>query len=197
MLAAIPSRGGELPVTSVTDPHLDGRVDADDALERLYAAHYRGLLRLAVLLVRDRETAEEVVQDAFVAMHGRWGRLRDPELALAYLRRTVVNRARSVLRRRGVERRHLLRSAGAGRAEPGVGADAAVVEAERRAGVLDALRALPRRQREVLALRYYADLDEATIATTLGISRGAVKSHASRGAAALRAHLGPDREERT
>jgi RNA polymerase sigma-70 factor (sigma-E family) len=195
MLAATPSRRGELPVTSVTDPHLDARLDAGEALERLYAAHYRPLLRLAVLLVRDRETAEEVVQDAFVAMHGTWGRLRDPERALAYLRKTVVNRARSVLRRRGVERRHLPGPAVDRPTGVAAGADAAAVDAERRAHVLDALRALPRRQREVLALRYYADLDEATIAQTLGISRGAVKSHASRGAAALRERLGPEREE--
>ncbi len=179
-------------MTSVTDPHLDASLGADEALERLYAAHYRGLLRLAVLLVRDRETAEEVVQDAFVAMHGRWGRLRDPERALAYLRQTVLNRARSALRRRGVERRHLPRQVA-----PQPGADATVLAAERRAQVLDALRALPRRQREVLALRYYVDLDEAAIARTLGISRGAVKSHASRGAATLRAHLGAEREEWT
>jgi RNA polymerase sigma-70 factor (sigma-E family) len=163
---------------------VDPGIDADPALEALYAAHYRSLLRLAVLLVRDRETAEEVVQDAFVAMHGHWGRLRDPSRAAAYLRRVVVNRAHSVLRRRGVERRH---QPTAPAAAPG--AEAAVLAAEQRARVLDALRALPRRQREVLALRYYLDLDEAAIGETLGISRGAVKSHASRGAAALRARL--------
>jgi RNA polymerase sigma factor (sigma-70 family) len=66
------------------------------------------------------------------------------------------------------------------------GADEAALETERRAAVLDAMEALPRRQREVLALRYYVDLSEAEIAETLGISRGAVKSHASRGAATLR-----------
>ena len=69
--------------------------DADAAVEELYAAHYRRLVRLAVLLVRDVETAEEVVQDSFVAMHGRWRRLRDPDKGLAYLRQTVVNRSRA------------------------------------------------------------------------------------------------------
>jgi RNA polymerase sigma factor (sigma-70 family) len=54
---------------------------------------------------------------------------------------------------------------------------------------MDALAELPRRQREVIALRYYVDLSEAEIAETLGISRGAVKSHASRGAASLREAL--------
>lgn len=159
---------------------------ADDALEQLYAAHWRRLVRLSVLLVRDQGVAEEVVQDAFVAVHGRWGRLRDPEQALAYLRQAVVNRSRSALRHRAVVERH------AARRTPSVderGADGAALDADRRAAVLDALRALPQRQREVLALRYYLDLSEAEIAETLGISRGAVKSHASRGASALRSIL--------
>ncbi len=159
------------------------RWDADAAVEELYATHYRRLVRLSVLLVRDVETAEEVVQDSFVAMHGRWRSLRDPEKGLAYLRQTVVNRSRSVLRRRGVAARHVpTPMPDAGPADEGVLAQA------RRTQVLDALRALPDRQREVIALRYYLDMSEAEIAETLGISRGSVKSHASRGAAALR-HL--------
>jgi RNA polymerase sigma-70 factor (sigma-E family) len=157
------------------------RWDADTAVEQLYAAQYRRLVRLSVLLVGDPETAEEVVQDSFVALHGRWRSLREPELGLAYLRQTVVNRSRSVLRHRGVQRRHPP-------APPGdlPGADADVLASEHRDAVLDALRRLPGRQREVLALRYYLDLSEAQIAETLGISRGAVKTHASRGVAALR-----------
>jgi RNA polymerase sigma-70 factor (sigma-E family) len=157
------------------------RWDADTAVDELYAAHYRSLVRLSVLLVRDVETAEEVVQDSFVAMHGRWRTLREPDKALAYLRQTVVNRSRSVLRHRGVRERH---SPAAVPDQPG--ADEGAVAAERRRQVLDALRALPTRQREVLALRYYLDLSEAEIADALGISRGAVKSHSSRGARALR-----------
>jgi RNA polymerase sigma-70 factor (sigma-E family) len=157
------------------------RWDADTAVEQLYATHYRRLVRLAVLLVRDVETAEEVVQDSFVAMHGRWRSLREPENGLAYLRQTVVNRSRSVLRHRGVQARY---TPAVGPELPG--ADEHALVAERRGVVLDAMRALPDRQREVLALRYYLDLSEADIAETLGISRGAVKSHASRGVAALR-----------
>jgi RNA polymerase sigma-70 factor (sigma-E family) len=157
--------------------------DADTAVDELYAAHYQRLVRLSVLLVRDVETAEEVVQDSFVAMHGRWRKLREPDNGLAYLRQTVVNRSRSVLRHRGVRERHTPHVVPDQR-----GADEDALVAERRRQVLDALRGLPGRQREVLALRYYLDLSEAEIAETLGISRGAVKSHASRGAAALR-HL--------
>jgi RNA polymerase sigma-70 factor (sigma-E family) len=159
--------------------------DADDAVEELYAAHYRSLVRLAVLLLRDQAAAEDVVQDSFVAMHDRWRRLREPDRALAYLRQTVVNRSRSALRHRGVEQRYApvlatdVRGATADHAEAGVHRDA----------VLGALQQLPTRQREVLVLRYYVDLDEAAIADALGISRGAVKSHASRGAATLRTLL--------
>lgn len=165
----------------------------DEAVEHLYAAHYRQLVRLSVLLVRDPETAEEVVQDCFVALHGRWHGLRDPHSGLAYLRQSVVNRSRSVLRRRAVEVRHLTSVTHEAAATPTLpGADDAVVRRAGRAAVLEALQRLSSRQREVLVLRYYLDLDEARIAETLGISRGAVKSHASRGAAALRTLLEPD-----
>jgi RNA polymerase sigma-70 factor (sigma-E family) len=170
------------------DKAVAGQWDADEAVEQLYVTHYRQLVRLSVLLVRDQGTAEEVVQDSFVAMHGRWRSLSDPDKGLAYLRQTVVNRSRSVLRRRGVESRYAAALPGASlHVVPG--ADENAVTGERRAIVLDALRQLPQRQREVLALRYYLDLDEAAIASTLGISRGAVKSHASRGSATLRTLL--------
>src|SRR3954470_9776026 len=165
---------------------------ADEALELLYAAHWRQLVRLAVLLVHDLGTAEEVVQECFVAVHRRWSHLNDPDKALAYLRQSVVNRSRSHLRHLAVVRRHADRQ---GPPEPTPGADHSAYDLEQRTTVLEALRRLPRRQREVLALRYYLDLSEAEIAETLGISRGAVKSHASRGAAALRAGLGAVLEE--
>jgi RNA polymerase sigma-70 factor (sigma-E family) len=175
----------------VTEP--DRSWDADQALEALYAAHWRSLVRLAVLLVHDRATAEEVVQDAFVSVHAHWGRLRDPERGLAYLRQAVVNRARSVLRHRGVVDRHARReAAGLSVAVP---PEPDVEHAGRRTAVLDALRSLPERQREVITLRYYLDLSEGEIADALGISRGAVKSHGSRGAAALRQRLAPWWEE--
>ncbi len=175
------SRG--LRAVSPSAERAPSRWSADEALEQLYAAHWRQLVRLSVLLVRDVATAEEVVQDAFVAVHGRWSRLRDPDLALAYLRQTVVNRSRSALRHRAVVARHAARETVRTSVR---GADEETLAATRRDAVLDALRELPRRQREVLALRYYLDLSEGEIADALGISRGAVKSHASRGAAALR-----------
>ena len=149
-------------------------------------------MRLSVLLLRDQGAAEEVVQDAFVAMHGRWSRLRDPDKALAYLRQAVVNRSRSALRHRGVVERYVARQAPPPDAAP---ADDGVAAAGRRTAVLDAMRALPDRQREVLALRYYLDLSEAEIADALGIARGSVKAHASRGAATLRSLLADSRSE--
>lgn len=158
--------------------------DADQAVTALYSAHYRSLVRLAALLLRDIATAEEVVQDAFVAMHGAWRRLRNPDKALSYLRQSVVNRSRSVLRHRAVVEKY----APKGLPDAPSAENGAIVELERSA-VVKALGGLPRRQREALVLRYYGDLSEAEIAKTMGISRGAVKSHTARGMAALRSVL--------
>lgn len=159
------------------------RWDRDTALTVLYTAHHRSLVRIAGLLLDDVGAAEEVVQDAYVGMYRRWYRLRDPDKAVAYLRQSTVNGARSALRRRGRARRALPRLLPTGGAP-----DVATQVASRRA-VTEALARLPERQREVLVLRYYADWSEAQIADALGISRGAVKTHASRGLAALRPSL--------
>jgi RNA polymerase sigma-70 factor (sigma-E family) len=161
--------------------------DANEAVTHLFNAHYRSLVRLAALLLRDQSVAEEVAQDAYVALHTRWRRLRDADKGLAYLRACVVNRSRSALRHRGVVDRH----ARSVRPMPDVpSAEAGALGALDRAAVVAALHALPRRQREALVLRYYVDLSEAEIAETMGVSRGAVKSHTARGMAALRAALG-------
>ncbi len=171
--------------------HLDlTGTNPDHAVEQLYAAHWRALVRLSVLLVHDQAAAEDVVQDAFVAMHGRWSRLRDPDKALAYLRRAVVNRSRSALRHRGVVERYVRRTM------PGEGTVEGPSESgSRREAVRHALTQVSVRQREVLVLRYYLDWSELQIAEALGISRGAVKSHAHRGSAALRDLLGDWWEE--
>jgi RNA polymerase sigma-70 factor (sigma-E family) len=158
--------------------------DADEALVALYTAHYRPLVRLAALLLHDTPAAEDVVQDAFVAMHGSWRRLRDTDKAVAYLRQAVVNRSRSRLRHLKVVDKHAPTPP---RDAPS--AEVGALGAVQRDEVMAALRRLPHRQREVLVLRYYGDLSEAQIAETMGISTGAVKSHASRGVAALRQTL--------
>ena len=146
----------------------------------LYAAHRLSLVRLAVLLVDDLGTAEDVVQDAFAGFVGRRRPLDDPDRALAYLRTAVVNNARSALRRRRTARRYVVPRD----VEPD-GPDGRLILAEEHREVLAALDRLSPRRREVLVLRYWSGLSEAEIAEALGISRGAVKSTASRALDAL------------
>jgi RNA polymerase sigma-70 factor (sigma-E family) len=136
------------------------------------------------LLVRDVPTAEEVVQDSFIAMRDGWDRLRDAENALAYLRQAVVNRSRAVLRHRAVADRNVQQ------APPDTpSAEDEVLGLLERSAVVAALGKLPERQREAITLRYYGHLSEAEIAAAMHISRGAVKSHTARGMAALRAAM--------
>ncbi|MGW3265815.1 RNA polymerase sigma factor [Streptomyces sp. NPDC001056] len=165
-------------------PLLDGTptaLEPSPGIEELYHHRRLPLVRLAVLLVDDLPTAEDVVQDAFTALFRRHGHrlasLDDPE---AYLRTSVVNAARSVLRRRRTARAHTPDPEGHA---PAPEEDVLLHEEHRE--VLAALRTLTRRQREVLVLRYWSHLTEAEIAATLGLSRGAVKSTASRALDAL------------
>jgi len=150
-------------------------VHAAPTFEELYHAHRLSLVRLAVLLVDEQGVAEDVVQDAFMALHGKWKSLHDPHRALGYLRVSVVNGSRSALRRRRTARAYVPPYE-----PPGPSPEGDAVLAEDQREVLAAVRRLPERQRQVLVLRYWSDLSEAEIATTLGISRGAVKSTASR-----------------
>jgi RNA polymerase sigma-70 factor (sigma-E family) len=166
------------------------REPADAAIADLFRTQRLGLVRLALLLVDDKETAEDVVQDAFTALHRRWSSLSNPDAALPYLRVSVVNGSRSVLRRRRTVRSRWLEPPGT--AEP---ADTSTMLADEHRRVLMALNRLPQRQREVLVLRYWSELTEAEIAAALGISVGAVKSSASRGRDAIAALL--DSEEGT
>jgi RNA polymerase sigma-70 factor (sigma-E family) len=159
-------------------------VDRDALLSDLFRAHYLSLVRLACLLLDERGAGEEVVQDAFVRLHGTAHRIRDADAAPAYLRSIDLNLARSRMRRRLIALRR----------QPRPSPDAAPVEEvailhEDQREVLSALRSLPPRQRECLALRYFAELSEADIAATLGISTGSVKTHTSRGLAALTSKL--------
>jgi RNA polymerase sigma-70 factor (sigma-E family) len=154
----------------------------------LFGRHHLELVRLALLLVGDQPTAEDVVQDVFTRLQARDGRLagRD-DGGLAYARAAVVNGCRSVLRHRVTMHR-----ASAALPPPAVqdSAEGQALLAEDRRRVLAALSKLPPRRREVLVLRYYLGLSEAEIAATLGISAGAVKSSAARGLAALGRQIG-------
>ena len=186
-VAARPIHVTETLVAGVALGSIPADWDADRAVTELYATHYRSLVRLAALLVRDLATAEEVVQDSFVAMHGGWRRLRDSEKALSYLRQSVVNRSRSVLRHRVVVDRN------APKPPPDMpSAEHGAIALLERSAVIAALRTLPVRQREALVLRFYADMSEAQIAETMQISKGAVKSHTARGMATLRTMLERD-----
>ena len=141
--------------------------DAGDAVAALYQLHYPALVRLAALLVPDLATAEDIVQDAFAAVHGRWHVLPDADAALAYLRWSVVHQSRSVPL-----------------------PDSAEMADEPGSAVVSALRALSARQREVVVLRYFADLPEAEIASATGLSMAAVQDHAAQAMSSLQAGLG-------
>jgi RNA polymerase sigma-70 factor (sigma-E family) len=158
-----------------------------EALSALFAAHHRRLVGLASLLVNDLETAEDVVQEAFVALYRRWFLLRDPQAAVPYLNRVVVNGAREQLRRGRRTIAVLPRMAP--RSDALASAEIEVMTLDEADRLWNALTELPRRQRQVIALRYYLDQTEAEIAGTLGVSRGSVKKHASRGVAALARRL--------
>jgi RNA polymerase sigma-70 factor (sigma-E family) len=162
-------------------------LSADDGVELLFRTQRLAMVRLALLLVDDRETAEDVVQDAFAALHRRWAALSSDDAAIGYLRASVVNGARSVLRRRRTVRRFPQPVDATLTDAP---SDARLLLAEEHREVLAALQKLPARQREVIVLRYWAELGEAQVAQTLGISLGAVKSSASRGRDAIAALLG-------
>jgi RNA polymerase sigma-70 factor (sigma-E family) len=162
--------------------------EADLAITSMYDAQYRPLVRMSAMLLGDIGTAEEVVQESFIAVHAAWRRLRDIDKAVPYLRRSVLNRSRSILRHRMVVGRHApAREPDMPSAEQG-----AITQLERSA-VIEALRSLPARQREALVLKFYLELTEEEVAAVMKISTGAVKSHTARGKAALRTVLGPQR----
>ncbi|MEJ2869752.1 SigE family RNA polymerase sigma factor [Actinomycetospora sp. OC33-EN08] len=161
-------------------PPSEPAADGPRTLEDLYREHRMRFVRLAILLVDDPATAEDVVQEAFTGLHRHWTRLRDENAALGYLRTAVVNGSRSVLRRRRTAREYTPPHTADARSAESL----AMLSAEHQA-VVSALGQLPRRQREVLVLRYYGGLSEAEIAEATGISRGTVKSTASRGLDAI------------
>ena len=145
----------------------------------LYEAHALSLTRLAYVMLGDRPAAEDVVQEAFLGLYKRWSKLRDTASAPGYLRISVLNGCRMVLRSRA---RRDDRAAGE---LPWESAEAAALVSEEYRHLLLAIRALPPRQREALVLRYYLDLSEEETARSMGIGRGTVKSATSRAIAAL------------
>ena len=157
-----------------------------DLVDVLFRRHYKSLLRLAVVMLGDREAAEDAVQDAFVALHRHQRKLRDPEAAEAYLRSCVLNRCRSFVRRQVTQRAPrplmLVGDHEKGPEEAALGRHA--VES-----LVTLMRTLARRQREVLACRYVLELTVAETAQLLAISEGAVKSHTHRGLRTLQQRI--------
>jgi DNA-directed RNA polymerase specialized sigma24 family protein len=147
-----------------TGPATDAE-ELSSTVAAIYQEHYRSLVRLAVLLVSDLAAAEEIVQQAFADLHGTWRTLPGHDAALRYLRRSLIRRSRAAEPQQADPR-------------SGPGAD-----------LLPALRALPAREREVLVLRYFADLPEAEIAALTGMRIPVVRTYATRALSSLRAGL--------
>jgi RNA polymerase sigma-70 factor (sigma-E family) len=164
---------------------LDASTDVSvDLLTDTYRKHYASLLRLAALLLDDRASCEDVVQEAFIRVHSSRGKVREPEKMLAYLRQTVVNLSRSTLRRRLLGMKLLPKPM-----PDAASAEEGAYDILERDDLIAALRGLQRRQREVLVLRYFMDLTEAQVAAELGLSIGSVKAYGSRGLEALRVRM--------
>ncbi|MGW6982782.1 SigE family RNA polymerase sigma factor [Streptomyces sp. NPDC054932] len=187
---AVPIRGGLVPAPR-DSAEADGAAKSEtaevvagttvDHLTATYQAHYRSLLGLAALLLDDTASCEDVVQEAFIRVHSARNRVRDREKTLAYLRQTVVNLSRSALRRRILGLKLLSKPM-----PDMASAEEGAYDQLERDDLIKAMRGLQRRQREVLVLRYFADMTESQVAETLGISLGSVKAYGSRGIAALR-----------
>ena len=159
-------------------PEVAGR---DEAVELLFRTHCVALVRLAVVLLGDRQEAEEVVQDAFVSLHRNWAGLRDTSAAGAYLRVAVIggcrSRQRRLIRARRVAPKLVITSADS--------VEDIAIELDEASRVAAAVRSLPTRQREVVVARYYLGLTEAQTAHLLGIGVGSVKRHGHRALASL------------
>jgi RNA polymerase sigma-70 factor (sigma-E family) len=168
----------------------DGNVVAVSTVATLFREHHGELVRLALLMVGDLATAEDVVQDVYISVHQRWSKTAAAQSPLPYVRAAVLNGCRSVLRRRGIARRVGILHGASQPDEALASAESEAILSEDRREVLAALARLPGRRREVLVLRYYLGLSEAEIAAVLGISPGTVKSTAARALATLARDLG-------
>lgn len=159
----------EVPVTDVPVPMVPVEVSVRESFDVLYHREFAGLVRLAMVLVDNQEQAEEVVQDAFAGLYLKYRVVSSP---LAYVRASVLNGSRKVLRRRLMMRRH-----------PAQPVDDGELVYNH---VIDAIRRLPARQRAAVVLRYELQLTDAEIAETLNMPLGTVKSTLHRAIARLR-----------
>jgi RNA polymerase sigma-70 factor (sigma-E family) len=162
-----------------------GASTANEAIGLLFRTRGTRIVRLAYMLTGNAAAAEELAQEAFIATWRAWTRLRTQEAALAYVRSSVVNLSRSALRRKAVELRHRVT-----RVDSAVEVDVPV-----RVDVLRAVSALPKRQRECVALRFFEDLTEVETAEVLGISVGTVKSQTWKALRRLELEMGGGHED--
>jgi RNA polymerase sigma-70 factor (sigma-E family) len=151
---------------------------AERHVTALYEAHALSLTRLALLMLGDRDAAQDVVQDAFLGLYRRWDKLASTSAAPAYLRASVLNGCRTLLKRRSRPAPHAAE-------ESLESAETAMMHTDEQRAMLAAIRRLPARQRETLVLRYYLDMSEDQAARAMGVSRGTVKSATSRAIAAI------------
>jgi RNA polymerase sigma-70 factor (sigma-E family) len=173
-----PGAAGALRPPGATRPRGDVG-DAATAVEVLYQATALSLIRLAYLMLGDRPSAEDVVQEAFFGLYRRWDRLAEAGNATYYLRASVLNGCRSVLRHRAVRRR------GVAYQLPEASAEAVALSGAEREEVARAVARLPRRQREALVLRFYLELPDEEIARVMSIRPGTVRSTIHRALGAL------------
>ncbi len=164
-----------------------GTEPRERSLEDLYVRHAPDAARLAFLLTGDRELAQDVAQDAFIRVAGRFRHLRYPDAFPAYLRKTVVNRCMSIHRRAKVERTYVERESGRRVVDGAEQPDIATRDQLR-----SALHTLPMRQRAAIVLRYYHDLSEQQVADALDCSPAAARSLVLRGMTTLREQIGRD-----
>ena len=162
------------------DERSEDRRSEGDGFEEAFDALFSAARLIAVRLVGAGPGADDVAAEALARAYARWSKIRELDYRDAWVMRVTANVALDVLRRS----RRPLPAPVDDEADP---ADAAVT----RLALAQALRRLPRRQRDVVVLRYLADLSEADVAESLGVSAGSVKQHAHRAVDALRRTLGP------
>lgn len=166
------------PISETVRYNAASDVGRDSAVDFLFRAHCAELIRLAYCLLGERETAEDLVQDAFASLHQNWRTLRDKTATLRYLRTAVIHRCRS--RQRQLVRASAPQPVSAEPLTAPSSEDGAMARDEARR-LAEAVQSLPARQREVIVCRYYLELTELETATVLDIGLGSVKRHAHRG----------------
>jgi RNA polymerase sigma-70 factor (sigma-E family) len=179
-----PSGAAAVDLPGPPGPPGDTWAGAEAGVTALYEASALGLIRMAYVMLGDQPSAEDVVQEAFCGLYRRWDRLASTDGALYYVRTSVLNGCRSALRRRAVRHGFVQRRALADQL-PAVSAETVVLGGEEREEVIRALMRLPDRQREVLILRFYAELPDEEIGRVMGIRPGTVRSTAFRALDAL------------